>query len=69
VRTQPRATALIPNSLPIKGMARLVPEAMNGVMNDETMETARAVLRTALSAAGAFSGMSRRIIAEKRGQT
>jgi hypothetical protein len=39
----------------MKGMATLMPEAMNGVRNEDTMETARAVRRRDLSDAGDVS--------------
>jgi hypothetical protein len=48
-------------------MATLRLEAMNGVRNDETIETARAVLRRDRSAAGTVTGVviSPRIIPER----
>jgi hypothetical protein len=39
----------------MKGMATLMPEAMNGVRNEDTIETAKAVRRRDLSDAGALS--------------
>jgi hypothetical protein len=55
VTTQPMATALRLNSLAMKGMATLMPEPMNGVKNEDTIETARAVRRRDLSDTGVVS--------------
>ncbi len=52
----------------MRGMPTFIPEAMNGVRNDETIETASAVRRRDRSAAGAAGGvMSPCIISEPDG--
>jgi hypothetical protein len=50
----------------MRGMPTFIPEAMNGVRNDETIETARAVRRRERSAAGAAGGVMSPVLYRNR---